>query len=1560
MPSFLSKVIGRRKSDDKDSSPKHRSDPSLLEGQAFEAVSPASSPSATHFSSQENVRGRETFKVKNILRARSKSRARSPPVNRTSDAGAPHLSLNLSSVRDRKGLDALFEVDPDAYIILNDAVLGGKRLTPEETLGLVRACSRLIVERGLETLGIMHAHWHSASLDTQRKLISLYVVSIDPSPSASATAAFESELSYTRSPHDVAAVFRWGLRHLLLSDGVFGTSPDWYPAFAEAERSQSFPLNAFSNSLAPRLPQSHKALLEEILDVFSSLAAHSEANGFSGSRLAKFLGLWLLAAERNAEGDDWGSFYDRWERNGRMLEHLFLARIRDEASRHPMPKRLTELVQQYPYAKDAFPSDGHLLPRPKVSTRLYDALYVRVDTEYSGTLKPAPHPFNTIASALSAEVVPKPEDDASGIELSDGVEPLVEVWRAIKVAARGDNEDQLPVLSNIFSDASVRLLSLLPATEKSPTFALTPFDSPQTPRQESSGPLSAISVWQASKMSSAASTTTVTAASTSLESPPDWQAFTAQGFSSVTGSRLAATLWDKDIEKSVPPEPALALSRKSSRRGASIDRPQRLSFDVPTSAPTSPVPAKPASEIARVARIKLDEAFVDFWTDALLDPISSAWPKFVVCELKMPQGAESTVSFLVIEQAFVRPPPPKPPKPETSTQQQEVPDTVKRPTSPRLSLATEGRFSFTKRRFPFFSEKGERDAEKSAKRDRKPSKTGKVGEMGEIVDQEEPKEAVQENKPSTPVIAAGVVATAATAAAATAIVETASGSASTPVETRQVVSPTEPDTESIRPEPVVEAAEDLRELPAEPVQVPAGPSGDVFPSAPEHTALAGSTPGPALALTTSEPVAVAVVENAGSVPVDVPRTLAVSPPAPVSEEQPPADEEPVVAKEIVSPEPGAVASLVEAKSEDVVLAEPEIATSPPADAAPVDEAPTIKEPPTAAESPAVAAEESAAVTEGSSVVPKEPAVFQEPVPVQEHVVTKESIAPQEPTAVEETATVHVFEGSTLASEPVTAEESATAAQPSPTEGHITVDEPTFASEGPTVAEKPSPIEADSAAEPAVEEPTLVTVEKAAVTDQDAIELIAPEESALVEESTGADTAFKERSPVTAEASMSGEPVTAVEEPAAFEPVATDAPAVLGRPNTTEEPAIVEAPTLIEEPVLAEERTLVGGPTPLEESAAHDEPIAAEVPTTPDDPAPEESVAILEHATSEEAAAADEPVAVEEHTVSEEPLLAEEPTLMEEPTAVGSTLADESVAHEEPAAVEVSMVLEEPTLGEPIAVQERTTGEGIFVADAPVTVEEPPVSKEPAPAEEPIAEEPETEAPTAVEESVAIKESAAVEESVSVAEPAVTEEPVVAVSDDPSPVEQPAAEDEPVAIENSVLAEEPAAADEPVSAGDPAPVEEPMTEQLPVVAESSAAEETTKVENPITVEELAQQDEELAQSALDVPIAEPPTEQHIPVADEEVALSLEDDTAEAEAHTGDILCAEGGEPNGAAQGSHSELIDGTTLDSVAQTGAAEPSLKPIDPEATAHGAAEGVLEEAGKTHDFDAEPDLLES
>ena len=246
------------------------------------------------------------------------------------------------------------------------------------------------VVQGLNTLGIMHPHWHSASPAAQRRIIALFVNSIAPStasttpatPStpASASAAFSTELDYTRSPHDVAAVFRWALRHLKLDGASFDgrtistssalSGPNaslatlgWYDMFASNEQAQSYPVQAFSDLLLPKLPRSHTDLLLATTGLMSSLAAHSEWNGVSSSKLAMVFGHYLLTggqvdghgqgewvkvrsdagregllldeadkeAAEGKEGDGeegWLKFYKQWERSGRALEHLFLAQLR--------------------------------------------------------------------------------------------------------------------------------------------------------------------------------------------------------------------------------------------------------------------------------------------------------------------------------------------------------------------------------------------------------------------------------------------------------------------------------------------------------------------------------------------------------------------------------------------------------------------------------------------------------------------------------------------------------------------------------------------------------------------------------------------------------------------------------------------------------------------------------------------------------------------------------------------------------------------------------------------------------------------------------------------------------------------------------------------------------------------------------------------------------------------------------------------------------------------------------------------------------------------------------
>lgn len=98
---FLSKVFGRKKHDDKASSSSSKSSPSPLQ-EKFEYVIPSQTP-----------------------------------VTRGHDY--PHLSLNLPERRESRVLSNVFG---------NEDLVGKTRLSPEQALVIVRACSQAIIARG--------------------------------------------------------------------------------------------------------------------------------------------------------------------------------------------------------------------------------------------------------------------------------------------------------------------------------------------------------------------------------------------------------------------------------------------------------------------------------------------------------------------------------------------------------------------------------------------------------------------------------------------------------------------------------------------------------------------------------------------------------------------------------------------------------------------------------------------------------------------------------------------------------------------------------------------------------------------------------------------------------------------------------------------------------------------------------------------------------------------------------------------------------------------------------------------------------------------------------------------------------------------------------------------------------------------------------------------------------------------------------------------------------------------------------------------------------------------
>ena len=154
MPSFLSKLLGRKKPQGLGPFSDNPGHPApLLEGK-FEAISPNVSPSAAFFTDPggAQIRGHDRPKDKEspFYIFRTKGRPSSDvAVVQKAPSDVPHLSLNLPIIKDRgRSLDVVFESDPEAFALSNEAAIRERRLTPHESLALVRACSQVIIESG--------------------------------------------------------------------------------------------------------------------------------------------------------------------------------------------------------------------------------------------------------------------------------------------------------------------------------------------------------------------------------------------------------------------------------------------------------------------------------------------------------------------------------------------------------------------------------------------------------------------------------------------------------------------------------------------------------------------------------------------------------------------------------------------------------------------------------------------------------------------------------------------------------------------------------------------------------------------------------------------------------------------------------------------------------------------------------------------------------------------------------------------------------------------------------------------------------------------------------------------------------------------------------------------------------------------------------------------------------------------------------------------------------------------------------------------------------------------
>jgi hypothetical protein len=380
--------------------------------------------------------------------------------------------------------------------------------------------------------------------------------------------------------------------------------------------------------------------------------------------------------------------------------------------------------------------DLQLLPYPQFTTAFRPALFVRVQYEVPSQRhipKTRINPSSFLADAFSTKV-------------EEG--EFVELWgKIINTASKTGTESPL---GNVFANETLRLLSLFADKSKeevkSPTFSLMSLAEPRQQQASSSGAASV-------KPTTESAPLTTTAPLSPINIGGDWAQFSASGFldDDQTFPPLASTLFDTDVEKTEPRDFPLPISRKSSKRAG------RKSLEFPRSvviaesnghseAANLESFSKERQEVITASHmevIELDEAFVDFWSDALLDPIASDWPAFVVCKFKptlVPdltfgigdEATKKTLKWLVLEQVYNVKPRPVLPTPLTT-----IPTPVETPArsaSPVAQTPSGRRFFnfWTLSRTPSASSTG-------SQRPKKVPKTPNVGEMGELIEEDEGK-----------------------------------------------------------------------------------------------------------------------------------------------------------------------------------------------------------------------------------------------------------------------------------------------------------------------------------------------------------------------------------------------------------------------------------------------------------------------------------------------------------------------------------------------------------------------------------------------------------------------------------------------------------------------------------------------------------------------------------------------------------------------------------------------------------------------------------------------------
>jgi hypothetical protein len=248
----------------------------------------------------------------------------------------------------------------------------------------------------------------------------------------------------------------------------------------------------------PLIPSDHGALLTEVLDLIASVAANSEANAMTASRLCQTLGFWLFGCSATSR-KSFADIYEEWRTASTALEHVFLAWLRGQQQ---LPVRLAELTSRYPPApasarsvaavRAAVLSEGDWgdavtgLAEPQMppelkrlssagshtSKRAFKRSAAdpanEVDLTKLAESHPRRRPIDTLNAALSAKL-----DFSSDSDIDDGV---VEFWRFI-VSQAATADGSASNFARVVADETTRIFAVVWPSDVPPS-ATSPLLSP--------------------------------------------------------------------------------------------------------------------------------------------------------------------------------------------------------------------------------------------------------------------------------------------------------------------------------------------------------------------------------------------------------------------------------------------------------------------------------------------------------------------------------------------------------------------------------------------------------------------------------------------------------------------------------------------------------------------------------------------------------------------------------------------------------------------------------------------------------------------------------------------------------------------------------------------------------------------------------------------------------------------------------------------------------------------------------------------------------------------------